>query len=152
MSWRDTPVGGECDRSSPIGGGFWQSRGEIAFDIQAMSGRDDGDMNAEHPTQLADRAVKDPARVMVALRAELDDAPIIGLVGGQALAARGAHRGLERYLHLKGAIDGVANPERAIALCRKFAANGDPYCQYVMGRWLNGTGLGLLECGLMLAG
>lgn len=41
--------------------------------------------------------------------------------------------GLLGYLHLKGAISGVANLERATAMCRKFATSGDPYCQYVMG-------------------
>jgi hypothetical protein len=47
------------------------------------------------PRRLADGAVEDPARVVVAMCAELDDAAIVGFESLQALAACGTH-GVQR--------------------------------------------------------
>lgn len=47
-------------------------------DIQAVRGRQGGDVNPENTAKLADGAIECPARVMVVMCAELDDASIIG--------------------------------------------------------------------------
>lgn len=73
------------------GDGCGKNRGEIAFDVEAVRSGERGDVDPEHVAQLADGAVEDPARVVVAMCTELDDASIVGFDGGQALAARGAH-------------------------------------------------------------
>lgn len=46
-----------------------------------MRGGDCGDVNPEDTAKLADGAIEDPARVMVVMCAELDDAPIMGEKG-----------------------------------------------------------------------
>jgi hypothetical protein len=75
-----------CSRS-----GCGENRGEIVLDIQAVRSGECGDVNAEDPAKLADGAIEYPARVVVAMCAELDDALIVGFDSREALATRGAH-------------------------------------------------------------
>jgi hypothetical protein len=71
--------------------GCGKNRGEIALDIKTVRSGQCGDVNPENPAKFADGAIEYPARVVVLMCTELDDASIVGFDRRQALPARGAH-------------------------------------------------------------